>query len=1025
MNLTALARCLKDDFQLEGDLNELYSYQDASYLLTTASNDPNSHESQPTRYVVKVMHAHASATHVDLQINVLCALQELSNNARPDTATVVATRDGHYRSRYIDENAEHIVWVVSYLEGVLAADQQPYTSTTLRNLGKGIAHIHRDLATFDHEGLDSESNWSLTGADWIARHTEELCDAFPKQADWLNASIAAFIDDNPEGTGKAALLTLEQQAIHGDINEHNVLFSRPHLFRIEEEQQISGLIDFGDAHRAPRICDLAVACTYFMMHQENPWKALQSLVQGYHRELPLTPHEREFLMPLVRLRLAQSLTHSMLRSKESDDDYVTISQAPALKLIDQLSEFQPGFATYWVHHACGNNYLLEKKQRLNDALAKSPAAPVVEVSVASAKVLDLSPESGHPANPFSGDMPDPLLESTFTDTGIEDNVIPLGRYGEPRLVYQSPDFKASSHPASLARTIHAGVDVFLPAGAKVFAPCDAVVHAIENRTAKQDYGPVIVLRHQSGDDDHYTLYGHLDSECLNRLKVGDKVTKGDRIALIGSPKENGGWPPHLHFQWILEDLDWGTDVNGVCHRFTWPVWSQFFPNPAPLLGCDESLVSHAILDDETLGTCRRERLGEALSVSYTKPVQAVRGWQQYLYDQYGRCYLDAYNNVPHVGHCHPVVVEAVSRQLATLSTNTRYLHQNILDYADALTNRFDDNLDVCFLLNSASEANELALRLARTYTNARDLIVMQDAYHGHTTTLIDISPYKAEGNGGQGCPDWVHQVPAVDLYRGKYRYGQSDAGSLYALDAKEIIDKLDKPLCGFICESLPSVGGQLVYPQGYLSDVYGYVRDAGGVCIADEVQTGFGRTGDHFWGFEQQKVTPDMVILGKPIGNGFPLAALITTKKIARAFNNGMEFFSTFGGNTVACAAGLAVLDVVDSENVQAHVKEVGDYLIARLRDKVGSHPLVGDVRGMGLFLGVELVTNKDTQNPATAQASYIKNRLRHYGVLVGTDGPYDNVLKIRPPTPFNKDDADFLVDRLEHILNDTVLSMT
>jgi 4-aminobutyrate aminotransferase-like enzyme len=286
---------------------------------------------------------------------------------------------------------------------------------------------------------------------------------------------------------------------------------------------------------------------------------------------------------------------------------------------------------------------------------------------------------------------------------------------------------------------------------------------------------------------------------------------------------------------------------------------------------------------------------------------------QYLYDEQGNQYLDAYNNVAHVGHCHPRVVRAGQEQMGVLNTNTRYLNDRINEYASRLTATLPESLSVCFFVNSGSEANELALRLARAHTKARDLIVLDHAYHGNTTTLIDISPYKHKGPGGSGPPSWVHSVPQPDVYRGQYRDEQ--AGERYAQHVIEVIEELgDDRLCGFIAESLPSVGGQIVLPKDYLGLVYKAVRGAGGVCIADEVQTGYGRVGTHFWGFESYAATPEIVVLGKPIGNGHPIGAVVTTAEIADSFANGMEFFSTFGGNNVSCAIGLEVLATVMDE---------------------------------------------------------------------------------------------------------------
>lgn len=395
---------------------------------------------------------------------------------------------------------------------------------------------------------------------------------------------------------------------------------------------------------------------------------------------------------------------------------------------------------------------------------------------------------------------------------------------------------------------------------------------------------------------------------------------------------------------------------------------------------------------EPLIKARRRLLGGNLSIAYEKPLNIVRGEMQYLYDDEGRRYLDAYNNVAHVGHCHPKVVAAGQQQMELLNTNTRYLSELILEYAERLAATLQDPLNVCYFVNSGSEANELALRLARAHTKARDLIVLDHAYHGNTTTLIDISPYKHDGPGGEGAPSWVHKAPLP----------VSDD------DAQHVVDLISEPLCGFIAESMPSVAGQIVLPEGYLAKVYDAVRAAGGVCIADEVQTGYGRIGTHFYAFEKYGVTPDIVVLGKPIGNGHPIGAVITTRAIADSFANGMEFFSTFGGNNVSCAIGLKVLEVVHEENLQAHALEVGERLLAGLRELQQRHEIIADVRGSGLFVGVEL----------KHQASGVVNQMRDRGILLGTEGPLHNVLKIRPPMPFSAADADLLLSNLAGVIN-------
>jgi 4-aminobutyrate aminotransferase-like enzyme/Ser/Thr protein kinase RdoA (MazF antagonist) len=417
---------------------------------------------------------------------------------------------------------------------------------------------------------------------------------------------------------------------------------------------------------------------------------------------------------------------------------------------------------------------------------------------------------------------------------------------------------------------------------------------------------------------------------------------------------------------------------------------------------------------------RRRLLGTNLSLSYAKPLKIVRGRGQYLYDDAGRAFLDVYNNVPLVGHSHPRVVAAVQNQIAMLNTNTRYLHDNILRYADRLTKLMPDPLQVCYFVNSGTEANDLALRLARAHTGREDVIVQEHAYHGHSPTMIEMSPSKFNGPGGSGRRAWVHVVPMADDYRGQYRHGEPELGRKYAEYVSRALEECEsegRQVAAFIAEPLPSVAGQIVFPASYLEKVYERVRAAGGVCIADEVQVGFGRLGTHFWGFETQGVVPDIVVLGKPIGNAFPLAAVVTRREIADSFANGMEFFSTFGGNPVACAAGLAVLEVVEEQKLQSNALRVGEFWMGTLHTLQNEFALIGDVRGSGLFLGIDLVNSRESREPATAQASYVVNQLRELGILAGTDGPGRNVIKLRPPLIFSEEDAEFFTATLAKVL--------
>jgi 4-aminobutyrate aminotransferase-like enzyme/Ser/Thr protein kinase RdoA (MazF antagonist) len=423
---------------------------------------------------------------------------------------------------------------------------------------------------------------------------------------------------------------------------------------------------------------------------------------------------------------------------------------------------------------------------------------------------------------------------------------------------------------------------------------------------------------------------------------------------------------------------------------------------------------------EILGK-RSERIGKSFSISYKKPLKIIKGAMQYLYEENGQTFLDCVNNVCHVGHCHPRVVLAAQKQLALLNTNTRYLHDNVLEYAKQLTDLLPDPLNVCFFVNSGSEANELALRLAYNYTNSKEIIILDNAYHGNTSSLIDISPYKYQGKGGRGPGHYTHKAMMPDLYRGPFRREGTNAGSKYAESVSGIIGELqyqDKSPAAFMCESLPGCGGQILLPDQYLETVYQFTRKAGGVCIADEVQVGFGRVGKKFWGFELQNVIPDIITLGKPIGNGHPLAAVVTTSRIADAFNNGMEYFNTFGGNPVSCAIGMAVLDVIKEEDLQGNAERVGKSLMKGLQEIRSDHEIIGDVRGSGLFIGIELVKNKKTLEPASEEAARIVNSMRDKGILLSTDGPDENVIKIKPPLVFDEKNADRVVSTLSEVLS-------
>jgi 4-aminobutyrate aminotransferase-like enzyme len=814
--------------------------------------------------------------------------------------------------------------------------------------------------------------------------------------------------------------------VYGDANDHNVLVGES----LPLPRKVVSVVDFGDMHEGLTVSEVAVAAAYAILGEEESLAAAARVVAGYHGAFALTEAELKVLYALIGARLAVSVTNSAQRATvKPEDAYVTVSEAPAWEALERLEKVHPRFAHYTFREACAlapvpQSSALQKWLAAN----ASSFAPVLDVDLRTAPslVLDLSVGSTFLGADPAGADPAVLSERISAEMTRAGALVGVGRYDEARAIYTSALFGSGS-PVAERRTIHLGMDLAVQPGSAVRAPLDGEVHALANNQAPLDYGPVVILRHAFSNDhgeawEFFTIYGHLSVKSLGGLRVGKKIARGEKFAEIGAPAENGGWAPHLHFQIATDLLEYGTDFPGVARASERRVWTSLSPDPNLLLGIPAERFPKKERDAEETLQARRGLIGRNLSVSYREPLKVVRGWMQYLYDDTARALLDVYNNVPLVGHSHPRVVHAAQEQLALLNTNTRYLHDNVVRYAARLTELLPEPLRVCYFVNSGSEANELALRMARAQTGREDVVVLEHAYHGHTSTLIDISPYKFNGPGGGGKKPWVHVAPIADDYRGPYRRGDAQAGAKYASHVGEILERqrgAGREVAAFMAETLPSVAGQIVFPANYLAEVHRRVRAAGGVCIADEVQVGFGRLGTHFWGFETQGVVPDIVVLGKPIGNGFPLAAVVTTPEIAASFANGMEFFSTFGGNPVACAAGLAVLDVLRDEALQDRALRVGKYWIAELKKLQDCHRLIGDVRGSGLFLGIDLVCDRDTREPATEQADYLVNRLRECGILAGTDGPHHNVIKLRPPLIFSEADADLFVATLEKILEE------
>ena len=904
----------------------------------------------------------------------------------------------------------HLVRAVTWLPGEPLTGHDP---RTLASLGRFMGRLDRALLGFDHPAAHRPGFlWDLDAAQAVRP--------------WL-ASVAADADremlakvfDRHERHVLPRLPRLRSAVVHQDANDRNVLVD-------PATGEVCGLIDFGDMLRARLVDELAVTLAYALLDAPDIIATARPLIAGYTAELPLTDDELAVLWELVATRLAMSVAISSHRSREHpDNEYLLVSQAPALRLLGRLTAMRPDFLHFAARDAAGLPPVPQQPSITTwIGGAGCEPGPVLPLDMRRSGRIVVSLTDGAPLTRFGSDSVAAWewLQQRMADA---DAVFAVGRYDEDRSCYAGDQFVTD---APETRSVHTGIDLFVDVDTPVLAMLDGTVETVVDNDMPFDYGPTVIVRHETPDGTPFwVLTGHLSRRTLTTVRPGQRVAKGDTIGFIGDHTVNGGWPPHVHVQ-VMTDLllaRWGAadtqpdgNFEGAGEPSRMGVWRSIVPNANLLLRLTPETFDDEPADTpESLDARRANVLGPSLSTSYRRHLSIVRGEGAWLVDHRGRAYLDCVNNVAHVGHSHPRVVEAITRQAAVLNTNTRYLHRGILDYGERLAALFPDPLSVVFLTNSGSEANELALRIARTATGRHDVIAVDWGYHGNTGGLVDISAYKFARRGGAGRPRHTQIAALPDPYRGAHGSDPFAYADDVARAARDAFAHDSRGPAAFIAESISGCGGQVVFPPGYLAAAYGHARAAGAVCIADEVQVGFGRVGRAMWAFELQGVVPDIVTLGKPIGNGHPLGAVVTTPALAAAFANGMEWFNTFGGNQVSCAAGMAVLDVLEDEQLQARAAVTGDHLMAGLRVLADRHPAIGDVRGEGLYIGVDLVLDRSAREPATALAGDVVNRLRDRAVLVSTDGPADNVLKIKPPIVFGAAEADLLCTELDDAL--------
>lgn len=985
----ALQEILIKDYNIQGSLKRLGGDVDYNFRV-------DDHKGRT--FILKVSADSNAQDYIQFQHDLLNHLAQADDIQSPE---VILTRAG---SDYIVKSLggqKRIIRILTWMYGSYWSDLRYKKKTHFQSLGGIMARITHVLQSFDHPIAHRKSEWDLNQASW-------LDEAIEIHSGDNYTSVSYFLDKYNESLQE--ILKCRKGVVHNDGNENNLLV---------QGEQVSSVIDYGDAIYTSVVNDAAIAIAYGIMEVQDPLTAAVWILQGYHKIFPLMKDEIDLIYRLVGIRLAISVTKSsQAYMTDPNNEYHQITARSAWDLIYKWKAIPETFAKAKLRNAVGlvaleqyqevTHYLKQNRISVNDFLVKKEGIiPThIDLSIGS-NLLHLPDEYNDPG------MMQAMLNGYMKS--YEANMV-YGGYLESRPFYITDAYRIEGPTGPEYRSIHLGEDYWIPTGTEIRCPLDGKVILVTDNQYYKDYGPTIILEHKTEEGmPFYTLYGHLTRDSLQLLKAGDDIAKGEIVGRVGHPDENGCWAPHLHFQIILDMLDNESNFPGVARSSEIDLWEELCPRPGFLLDL-ETYPSFSENEINELQLRRQKVLGPSLSLSYDDPLYMVRGHMQYLYDFRGQKFLDMVNNVPHVGHQHPRIVEVLRSQGSILNTNSRYLHPLILEYAEALLEKFPDPLEVLYLVNSGSEANELALRMCRTITGRQHVIAIEGGYHGNTQACIDVSSYKFDGKGGGGRPSTTSLLPLPDSFRGLHRGSLNETGSAYAKYIDHILKDLrinDQFPAAFIHESILSCGGQIILPSGYLSYIYEKIHQSGGYCIADEVQTGFGRVGTQFWAFQLQGIVPDIVTLGKPMGNGHPLGAVVCTREVAEQFNNGMEFFSTYGGNPVSCAIGLEVLNIVKDEGLQEHARELGNYTKASLGNILDKGSV--DIRGEGLFLGVEFLKE---DRPDAQLAERMVQEMRHQNILLSTDGPDHNVIKIKPPMCINKKDINDFLDRFQSIYN-------
>ncbi|TDK55166.1 aminotransferase [Pseudomonas moraviensis] len=914
------------------------------------------------RFVLKVCRGDYALVELQAQH---AGLKHLAEHSAIKVPRVIAANNGEdLLSLQTNGEAVH-VRLLEYIDGQPLTDFDHLSQDVVAGFGRLCGEMDLALAGFDHPGLERTLQWDARHANALISHL------LPVITDAQQRGVISAAAEQAERRLQPLLDKLPVQAIHMDITYDNVVWARD----AQRHWQLQGVIDFGDLVRTWRITDLSVTCAALLHHADGDPFVILPAVQAYHAVNPLQYEELQALWPLIVARAAVLVL--------SGEQQVSIDPTNTYSRDNLSHEWEIFRVATSVPQALMEAAILSAVDQTVPKVEKLEFAPLLPGLVGREfALIDLGVLSPHFE---AGNWEQPGIDQRLLTEAAAVHGLAATRYGQYRLSGTRPD------SATEPDTFPLHVELRVPAGAEVQAPFAGVLKQVANGALQLD-GPQFSVR----------LWG-----VTPVLDHGAALDQGQKLGTVTGP--------------LLVQICQGAELDAplFCTPSRASAWQALCPSPATLLGlaCD----AEPELDAKTLLERRDASFARTQKHYYVDPPRIERGWRNHLIDMHGRSYLDMLNNVAVLGHGHPRMAAVAARQWSLLNTNSRFNYAAVAEFSERLLKLAPEGMDRVFLVNSGSEANDLAIRLAWAYSGGRDMISVLEAYHGWTVGADAVSTSIADNPKAlESRPDWVHPVTAPNTYRGEFR--GADSAPDYVRSVEHHLQKLaeqKRQLAGFICEPVYGNAGGISLPPGYLPQVYEKVRAQGGVCIADEVQVGYARMGHFFWGFEEQGVVPDIITMAKGMGNGQPLGAVITRREIAEALEAEGYFFSSAGGSPVSCQIGMAVLDVMEEEKLWENAQVVGGHFKARLEALIDKHPLVGAVHGSGFYLGLELIRNRQTLEPATAETALLCDRLRELGIFMQPTGDDLNILKIKPPMVTSRQSVDFFVEMLDRVLSE------